>query len=316
MNRQSISIESEQQWLQLRHADITSTEVAALFNLSPYITPYELFVRKCSNEVIKIQPNERMRWGNRLEAAIANGVAEDMKWAIRKSSDYIRLPDQRIGSSFDYWIDKSNHDGPGILEVKNVDSSAYSNHWIESGDHVEAPEHIELQVQHQLLVSGLEWAAIVALVGGNTTKIIVRPRDPRISQAILDKVGNFWDMVKKGQAPDIDYHRDSEFIIKELRNRANAGEVVNADQDLEQLILKYRGASAACAAAEQSRDALKAEILMRIGTASKVISTYGTLSCGVTDPSPGKMVTADMVGLHIGARAGFRQFRFNTKKVK
>ena len=56
------------------------------------------------------------------------------------------------------------------------------------------------------------------------------------------------------------------------------------------------------------------EILERIGKASKVISPLGSISCGQTKASLGTLITADMVGTRIGAREGFRNFRFTAKK--
>jgi hypothetical protein len=72
-----ITPDSQDHWLQLRTQDVTSTESAALFGMSPYVTQFELWHRKKSGEQPEFKTNERMRWGNRLEAAIAHGIAEE-----------------------------------------------------------------------------------------------------------------------------------------------------------------------------------------------------------------------------------------------
>ncbi|WYK04376.1 hypothetical protein DWF04_015295 [Cereibacter sphaeroides f. sp. denitrificans] len=54
-----------------------------------------------------------------------------------------------------------------------------------------APPHSELQVQHQLLVSGRQWAVIVVLVGGNDLRVTVRTRNEIIIQKIRDRVAAF-----------------------------------------------------------------------------------------------------------------------------
>ena len=146
MTTETIQIESREQWLQERTKDVTSTEVSALYGLSPYKTEFELFHEKRDGLVVNIQSNERMRWGNRLEAAIAHGAAEEMGWQIAKLNVYMRDIDARIGSSFDFEI-KSSSQGPGILEIKNVDWLQYQRNWIDDGaGNIEAPEHIELQI--------------------------------------------------------------------------------------------------------------------------------------------------------------------------
>ena len=48
MATEVIAFRSEQEWLDLRKKDITSTDVAALFNLSPYKTEFELYHEKLS----------------------------------------------------------------------------------------------------------------------------------------------------------------------------------------------------------------------------------------------------------------------------
>lgn len=110
-----------------------------------------------------------MRWGRNLESAIAHGAAEDMGWDISKFDVYMRN-ENRLGSSFDYKI-RSVEDGDGILEIKNVDAVAYRQNWKDDGVNIEGPEHIELQIQHQMEVANLDWTALVCLVGGNTQKL-------------------------------------------------------------------------------------------------------------------------------------------------
>lgn len=312
MSTITIEVVSEQQWLAERAKDVTSTEVAALYGLSPYITEFELWHRKRGVEV-EFDENDRTRWGRRLETAIAAGVAEDHGWEIRHRSLYQRLDDLRFGASFDFEI--LNHErGPGLMEIKNVDALVFRDQWSETDGQIAAPDHIELQLQAQLDVSGFSWGCIVALVGGNDARILMRDRDRDIGDDMRRRVASFWRSVDANQPPAADFERDSEFIVKSLRRNANAGEVIDADAELEALLVDYREASAAQRFAEARRDARKAEILLRIGTASKVRAQSGSLSCGETKPNKGTLVTADMVGTYVGAREGFRQFRFYPNK--
>ena len=100
LTRQSIISNNEQEWLALRLEDITSTEVSALFNLSPYQTEFELWHRKKNKEIVTIEANQRMKWGTRLQDSIARGIAEDNGWNVRRMDEYVRIPELRIGSSF------------------------------------------------------------------------------------------------------------------------------------------------------------------------------------------------------------------------
>lgn len=311
-NKEIINAQSKQEWLEKRVNDVTSTEVSALFGLSPYLTEFELYHKKKDRIVSEIAPSERMKWGTRLESAIAKGAAEEFGWQVEPMGCYMRDADLRIGSSFDFKIVGQE---PGICEIKNVSADQFSKVWVDHGDgQLEAPPHIELQVQHQLLVSGMEWAAICALVGGNSLHVAIRKRDEQIGKKIIAAVGVFWARVEHGKAPSADYSRDSEFILQQLANQADAGEVMVASSRMEQLLKDYRAAQATIAEAEARRDAAKAEFLTLAGTSSKVISEVGTVSCGMTKATPGKPITQDMVGQMIGDRSGYRMFRFNAKK--
>ncbi len=316
MTIQTIEIQNQHQWLTERAKDVTSTEVSALFGLSPYLTEFELFHQKRDAVVVKIEPNERMKWGNRLESAIAQGAAEDMGWNIAKLNVYMRDQAARIGSSFDFEI-KSSANGPGILEVKNVDWVQYQKNWIDDGNgNIEAPEHIELQVQHQMEISGFEWCAIVALVGGNEQKIVLRNRDRDIGKSIREKTGEFWNRVLQNQPPSADYTRDAEFIVKQLRRDAVEGLVAEADAELENMIRDYEFIHKEHADLEKLKIQRRAEILERIGHASKVLTSFGSLSTGQVKGRSGTLITPEMVGTVIGATEGYRNFRFYPKKEK
>lgn len=316
MTIQTIEIQNQHQWLTERAKDVTSTEVSALFGLSPYLTEFELFHQKRDAVVVKIEPNERMKWGNRLESAIAQGAAEDMGWNIAKLNVYMRDQAARIGSSFDFEI-KSSANGPGILEVKNVDWVQYQKNWIDDGNgNIEAPEHIELQVQHQMEVAGYEWCAIVALVGGNEQKIVLRNRDRDIGKSIREKTGEFWNRVLQNQPPSADYTRDAEFIVKQLHRNAIEGLVAEADAELENMIRDYEFIHKEHADLEKLKIQRRAEILERIGHASKVLTSFGSLSTGQVKGRSGTLITPEMVGTVIGATDGYRNFRFYPKKEK
>jgi putative phage-type endonuclease len=308
MTATRIPFTSREQWLTERAKDVTSTEIAALYGLSPYATAFELWHQKRDGYVEAIEPNERIKWGTRLQDAIAAGVAEDRGWEPRRFDDYIRDENDRIGSSFDFEV-VCKERGPGLMEIKNVDRSVFYEKWIDDPGGIEGPQHIELQVQHQMEVSGLPWCALVALVGGNDARIAIRERDHAIGRDIRKHVREFWESVEANEPPTPDYEQDAEFLCR-LHGRADPKLAIDATPEVEHLLREY----ADLAGAEPRRKAIKAHVLDLIGTAAKVRTSFGTLSCTETKASEGTLITPDMVGQRVGARRGFRQFRFNVKK--
>lgn len=304
MQREVIPFTNEEAWLKERAKDVTSTEVAALFGISPYITKYELWHRKKNQELGQFEPNERMKWGTRLQESIARGIAEDHGWTIREKKEYIRISELRIGSSFDYEI---HHNGwpESLLEIKNVDGLAFKEGWLVDGENVEAPPHIELQVQHQLLIAEYGTAFIGALVGGNKVVLIKREADKEIHEEIKKKVSEFWKSIEDNQEPEPDFKRDADFIAR-LYGKAEKDSVAYADQEITDLAMLYRHAMEAEKVATAQKKEYKAKILTKIGTTSKVMSDSFTISANEVQPT------------HVEAfdKPGYRNFRITFKGDK
>jgi len=328
MNRETLHPENEAAWLAMRQQDLTSTECAALFGCSPYATEYELFHRKTGQLEAEFEVNNRMVWGNRLEAAIAYGIAEDFGLLVEPFKAYVRIPELRMGSSFDFKIvgladgfsgDETYRDlfrehGVGIMEVKNVDGLQFKRAWIADGDDMEAPPHIELQVQHQQEVADLEWTLIAPLVGGNTPRPFHRLRNREYGEAIKAKVAAFWASVDAGKAPDPDFTKDGGTIARLLANDNGQTVDMSDNNRLAELVAEHASASADLKAAETRKDAAKAEILTIIGTNAKVLLNGCYISAGTTKDSAGTLIEPHMVGTRIGGRKGYRQMRIYQSK--
>ncbi len=299
MQRQIIQYINKEEWLQERLNDITSTEVSALFDMNPYISKYELWHHKKNRTMPEFEENQRMKWGVRLQDAIAEGIAIDHNLKISKMTAYIRIPKLRIGSSFDYAVE----DGNGLLEVKNVDGLQFKLGWIAEGDYVEAPPHIELQVQHEMLVSGRQYNLLGALIGGNDLKLIERMADSDIHKSILKKVAEFWDSIEKGIEPSPDYGNSYEFISK-LMGYAEPGKVLETnDEDIISLTAKYKELSEAGTENDKQRKIIKAQLLTKIGDCEKVKMDGYSISASTIGP---KMIEAY-------ERSGYRDFRVYKK---
>lgn len=263
-------IESEAQWHALRAQDITSTQVAALFDCNPYLTHFEMWHQKRDGIVETVGQTDRMAWGNRLERTIAEGFAEERGMhRLRKLAIYSRIEGERIGASFDYVADTqpSVPSESVLIECKNVDGYEFAEKWTET----EAPPHIELQVATQMLVSGIGRAFIVALVGGNRLAVYERAREAVVEAKIIDKVREFW---RSETPPTPDYVRDADYLLANIYNRTE-GREIEADATVQELLDQWLGAKAM---AENVRP-LQARIAELIGTASKVRTPHGLLSC-------------------------------------
>jgi putative phage-type endonuclease len=291
-----LTFENEAEWLAHRHGYVTSTEVAALFGLSPYMTAFELATQKKQAAPCAFEGNERTLWGQRLQDAIAQGVADDHLVQIESMAlTFAAHEEVRLGASFDYRIRAHANGGlveselqrraqvlgDGLLEVKNVDALEFRNKWLKG----EAPAHIEIQLQAQLECAELPWGVIAALVGGNRTEFVVRERDPEVCAAIVAKVREFWKDLEKGIMPPPVMPQDAEVMIR-LYSYAEPGEVYDGHKDeaLARLCSDYRHASEELRQwnAEQMR--CKASILQRIGKSERALTAGFKVSAAMVAP--------------------------------
>jgi predicted phage-related endonuclease len=213
--------------------------------------------------------------------------------------DYYRISESRIGSSFDW----QTEDESAILEIKTVDYVNFKKDWHLFQDNTFlAPEHIELQVQHQLAVSGRQTAYIGVLVGGNTAYFDKRERNEDVIAEIFLRVAQFWANVDAGNAPSPDFERDSAAVAA-LYSHAEPGTVIEPPEGVTELVEHYLELGDSRRELEKKQAEIKGRILMAIGDAEKVVGDGFTISANVVAPGP---VSYE--------RKGYRQFKVYKKK--
>lgn len=178
---------------------VSATQVSALFDASPYVTRWLLWRNFRHGDPIGVTPNERMDWGKRLEPAIFAATCEELnldgEW--HPQHQYLRSEAHPLGCTPDGTIHDLNR-GPGAVECKNVDWLRWRDTWTE--DH--APDHIEMQIQTQMLVRGQRWGIIACLVGGNELRLYHREPDADLHRRIVAAAAEFLDSVNRGDEPD------------------------------------------------------------------------------------------------------------------
>jgi len=215
----------------------------------------------------------------------------------------MRIPALRIGSSFDY-IATDKDGNQFLLEVKNVDSLQYKENWLVIDGELEAPVHIEIQIQHQMLVHGIEAGVIGALSGGNKATLIRRTADKEVHALIKRKAAMFWRSIAEGKEPAPEFPADAE-VVSRLFGFAEPGKLINMDSDADfsNQCAEYVALGASIKHLTETRDSIKARLLMAIGDSEKALAGRYTVTAGM------------VAGAHIEYdREPYRAFRVNQKK--
>lgn len=271
---------NNEEWLEARKGLVTSTDVAALMGDSSYKTHRELWIEKHEETANQITENEKMKWGQRLEAVVAHNIAADHGIDIVKCNDFSVDQDLRLGCSFDY-IATGEH--PAIFEVKTTGEWAYKKSW-----QGKVPKHIWWQVQTQMLLSGFNKAYVAVLVGGQESHLFAIDADKDAHNSIINAVETFW----KSNCPP---EQDNTPQVVEENIEIDSGELV--DLCAEYLINEE--------IKDQAERDLK-EIKKRIDEITKGKNSYH-IGCyqierKISKGSAGKVITQDMIGQVINAR--------------
>lgn len=213
-----------------RASVVGASEVAALFDASPYLTRFELWHRKKGtiatpefNHVGEdgTPEDERIYWGVRLEAAIIDAAKERYGYTDRDQVDHL-TNGKGLGGHPDRRVICPKR-GPGILEIKTAD-------WlIRKGWGDEPPMHYLLQSQAYQGLDGVLWGDVLVLVGGNKLERFCYDFRPKVFAEIERRVEAFWQSVEAGTPPPADYTRDLD-TIREL-NAAPADSAIDLKGD-------------------------------------------------------------------------------------
>ena len=255
----SVPIKDEKHWHQLRSQHVGASDCAALFDDSPYTTKFTLWHEKAGKIASPDFDTERVRWGNRLEPMIAQGLAEDYDLKIRKVRRYLQHPTVKgMGASLDYEI-LNRPEGPGCLEIKNISIEAWGKNWLKHEDgRIEAPLHIELQLQHQMAVTGWQWGAFGFLVGGNKGELVVRQRHEPTIQAIEKAVADFWTSIHAGETPPINSAEDAAAVIELF---SGSKTLAFQTETFKWLVERYKEFNASSKAADEQLEHAKALLI-------------------------------------------------------
>lgn len=284
-----------------RAAHVGASEVAALFDASPYLTRFELWHRRAGNIATPdFGGDERIEAGIRLEPVIIDWACD--RWAYEKQPTPLNLSNGNgLGGHPDQIVTCPER-GRGLLEVKTAD-------WLirkKWGD--EPPLHYLLQSQAYAGLAGVAWADVVVLVGGNSLERFQYDFRPRVYAEIERRVNDFWSSIRANDPPPPDFGRDGEALREVLGEATEEVADLRHDNRADELAREWLEAKAMSKDAEERMERAKTELLTKIGTAGYAMLGLHRISCNQTKGSADKVITAAMVGDVIKGRRGYRRF--------
>lgn len=194
-------------WLKARKSGLGASETAAVLQVNDYKTPLQVWLDKTSSAAVKDEHvSEAAEWGSALEAVVARMVSRRHPelGKIAPTPGLLRHPSHPwMLATLDRLIVERRKASPrvlGALEVKTTSLANYHARWADGLP----PLSIQVQVQQQLAVTGLDYIWVAVLVGGQQMPKPVRiERDERVIEQLVTYAGMWWEEhVVRGVRPE------------------------------------------------------------------------------------------------------------------
>lgn len=267
--------DTEADWLAARRRGIGASEAAAILGLSKFLSPMDVW----SDKVGLAEPRaelERMKWGKRLQRPIAEGYAEETRRILIDPGPYALLRSVRhpwLVASPDYFLaSRETSPGPGTLDVKN--SSVFMRQdWSD-----EPPLAYQIQVQQQLLVTGLTWGVLAVLLGGQELVYADLAVHAGAQAWLLEDLEKFWGLVRTETPPAVlDGSAQTTAALRALFPKPEPGQTVVLPPDALEWDRTIQEGEASIDALEGAVNAAKNQLRAAIGSAEAGVLAGGVI---------------------------------------
>uniref|UniRef100_D5WYT3 Phage-type endonuclease n=1 Tax=Thiomonas intermedia (strain K12) TaxID=75379 RepID=D5WYT3_THIK1 len=219
---------SRDDWLDVRKKGIGSSDAAAAVGLNPYQSALELWLIKTGRDsgLPKVDPHDEtspMYWGTLLEPIVAAHYVKRTGHKVRRINAVLQHP------SVPWMLANIDREVMGSPEVSILECKTAGLHgsrlWRDG-----VPEYVQIQVQHQLAVTGKAAADVAVLIGGQELQVHRVARDDALIAHLMELEARFWRYVESDTPPPAD-GSDSAALALSALFPADSGAVVNFQGD-------------------------------------------------------------------------------------
>lgn len=255
---------SHEDWLKARSEGIGASEIGAVVGLSPWETPFSLWLKK-TGQVPPVEENEAMRLGHLLEGVVVQLWEQNTEGrAIKASAADIIYQDREhpwrkcTPDRIVYEIGLDGKRSKALLEAKTT---------IMTVDPENIPTHWLAQVQYQMHITGIHICFLCWLVSGRYFGYSRIEYDREFAEWLVSEADKFYtECVVGGKEPDL--ISVSDFTIK----GSTPGASVEADSEAVEQIKELRTVNTSIAELEAKQEALKDRIKLFMQEAESLTS--------------------------------------------
>ena len=302
-------------WLAVRKQGIGSSDAAAAVGLNPYKSQLELWLEKTGRDgtLPKLDPHDEESpayWGNILEPIVAAHYTKRTGNRVRRINAVLQHPDPDLAwmlANIDREV--TGADDVQILECKTAGING-SRLWQEG-----VSEYIQLQVHHQLAVTGKQVADVAVLLGGQHLEIHRIVRDEALISRLIELERQFWRYVELDTPPPADGSESAERGLRCLYPEDHGQQLdFTGDRNLSACFADLLAVRQAIAEQEKLEAQLKQTLQQAMGEASRADFETGSVTWKkakdsvVVDISRLREEQSDLLQRYIATKTGSRRF--------
>jgi putative phage-type endonuclease len=248
-----------------RKLGLGASDIAEMIGLSPYegASPVRLYAEKAG-----LLPDEEeeetieKRVGHAVEGALVRLYEEESGQRVATMGEYVESvvhPDHP-------WV-RCNLDGRILdarigLEIKHVGIGMHDDWDLNADDGI--PHYVRTQNVWQCFAADLDAIHNVALIAGRFAVFYV-PRDRELELALFRAASTFWENVQRRIMPPLDASIAARQLLEKLYPAPPAHVIVEADEQLSELMRKRIAASDAEAQCRERKEIVSNLIRERMG---------------------------------------------------
>lgn len=247
------------EWLALRREGVGSSDAPVI--AGEFGSVVELWAEK-SGLIDRAEPDEDtarlFEWGHRLEPVVADWYADSTGRSLRRVNRMLVHPEVPWAFAS---LDRVTVGEKRIVEIKTTRRG-----WDASEP---VPGRVQVQVQHQLWVSGYDVADVAVLTGGSEPKVYEIARDDAFIDDLVFLETEFWGWVQSGIRPPMDGSENARRTLSRMYPR-NDGTLIPASPELDRVVFDWIAAKVKKDEAEVQVDTLANTLRALIGEADGI----------------------------------------------
>ncbi|MCS6500748.1 YqaJ viral recombinase family protein [Burkholderia thailandensis] len=205
---------SREDWLSVRKNGIGGSDAAAAVGLHPYMSALELWLDKTGRAEGMPRPDpddttSPTYWGTLLEPIVAASYTKQTGNRVRRVNAVLRHP------AIPWMLANVDREVVGCGDVQLLEcktAGEFGARLWRAG----VPDYVQIQVQHQLAVTGKQAAHVAVLLCGQALEVFLIGRDDGLIARLIELEARFWKYVETDTPPPADGSESADRALRHL----------------------------------------------------------------------------------------------------